>query len=228
MNNNINISNRLKTIGDFVKDNSKVIDVGCDHGLLSIYIYLNKKNVRIIASDINEKPLNEARKNLKKYNLENKIELRLSNGIKNYKSNEFDTIIISGLGGVTISNIILEDKSKLENTKNIIIQSNNNIPMIRKVITSLNYKIVNEKLVKENNIIYTIIVFEKSDKKIKCSNVDLLIGPILKNNNDKLLNEYLCQELKKRKSILSKIPRKYLFKRLKIKKEINLYHKLLK
>ena len=228
MNSNINISNRLKTIGDFVKNNSKVIDVGCDHGLLSIYIYLNKKNVRIIASDINEKPLSEARKNLKKYNLEDKIELRLSNGIKNYTSNEFDTLIISGLGGVTISNIVNEDKDKLENTKNIIIQSNNNIPMIRKVISKLNYKITNEKLVKENNIIYTIIVFEKSNKKIRYKKEDLFIGPILKNSNDEYLKEYLRQEIKKRGNILSKIPKKYIFKRLKIKKEINLYHKSLK
>ena len=81
MNYKVNISNRLKSIGDFVNDNSNVIDVGCDHALLSIYLYLNKKNINIIASDINSKPLEEARKNIKKYKLDDKIETRLSDGL---------------------------------------------------------------------------------------------------------------------------------------------------
>ena len=55
------ISKRLELIASFIPDNSKVIDIGCDHGLLDIYLYQNKKNISIIASDINEQALNNAK-----------------------------------------------------------------------------------------------------------------------------------------------------------------------
>lgn len=225
MNNKLNISNRLKTIGDFVDFNDNVIDVGCDHALLSIYIYLNKTH-NIIASDINKNPLKEAEKNLKKYNLDGKIELRLSNGLEKFSSNEFDTIIISGMGGINIIDILSKDISKLSNTKKMIIQSNKDIPLLRKFISKLGFEISNEVLVKENNIIYTIIIFVRNSKKARYNKTDILIGPILKNSNDKLLNELLDKELKKRVKKLNLIPNKYLFARLKIKSELRIFKKL--
>ena len=68
------ISNRLKLIASFVDDNSYVIDVGCDHALLDIFLVQNKTNVKTIASDINEGPLEGARKNIELYDLKDKIE----------------------------------------------------------------------------------------------------------------------------------------------------------
>ena len=225
MNYKVNISNRLKSIGDFVNDNSNVIDVGCDHALLSIYLYLNKKNINIIASDINSKPLEEARKNIKKYKLDDKIETRLSDGLKNFSSNEFDTIIISGMGGITICNILDDAKDKLSNTKNIIIQSNNHLYTVRNFITKLGFKIVNEKLVKEKNIIYTIIVFEKCEKKVKYSYDELKYG--IKVKNDKLYDEFIKIELKKEINKLYNIPKRYIILRLKTKKNIKILNKIL-
>ena len=61
------ISKRLKTISEFIDDNCNIIDVGCDHALLDIYLFKNKKNIKLIASDIGEGPLEQAEKNIKKY-----------------------------------------------------------------------------------------------------------------------------------------------------------------
>ena len=46
------INNRLRSVASLVSCNTSIIDVGCDHALLSIYLYLNKENVKVIASDI--------------------------------------------------------------------------------------------------------------------------------------------------------------------------------
>ncbi|MCI8568129.1 MAG: SAM-dependent methyltransferase, partial [Bacilli bacterium] len=35
------INERLKLVASFVEENSNVIDVGCDHALLDIYLFLN-------------------------------------------------------------------------------------------------------------------------------------------------------------------------------------------
>ena len=67
------INSRLKMIGDLVTANSLCLDVGCDHALLDIYLVKQKKNIKAVASDIAEGPLEQARKNIKK---DKKISLR--------------------------------------------------------------------------------------------------------------------------------------------------------
>ena len=204
-------------------DNDKVVDVACDHALLSIYIYWNKKGVKVISSDINELPLMSAKDNIKKYNLEDKIDVRLSDGLKNIKNNEFDTIIIAGLGGKTIVDILNDDINKTTNAKKIIIQANNNIYDIRKFLTNNEYKIEDEKLIKENNIISTIILFKKTDKKVKYTEEELLLGPLLIKEKNMLFKELIKNELIKKQKILNKIPKKNFIKRKKINKLIKVY-----
>ena len=63
----IKISARLKKIAEFIDDNSSIVDIGCDHGLLDIYLYQTKKNINIIASDVNQNALNNAIKNNSKF-----------------------------------------------------------------------------------------------------------------------------------------------------------------
>ena len=60
----MNISKRLESVASLVEDNRSIIDIGCDHALLSIYIALNKKPNRVIASDNKEGPLEGAKENL--------------------------------------------------------------------------------------------------------------------------------------------------------------------
>ena len=63
----MNLDNRLKRITDFIPSDSYILDVGCDHALLDIYLALNRNNVKLIASDINENPLKIAKENIKMF-----------------------------------------------------------------------------------------------------------------------------------------------------------------
>ena len=74
------INNRLKMIGDLVEANSFCLDVGCDHAYLDIYLTQNNEN-ECIAIDINKNALNKAIENINKYNLEEKIKTKLTNGL---------------------------------------------------------------------------------------------------------------------------------------------------
>ena len=172
-----NLSLRLKEISNYIPDNIKMVDIGCDHALLDIYLYKNRKNIKIIASDVNENALNQAKVNIKKYKLDNVIETRVSDGLNNISKDEIDTIVMSGMGAHTIVGILHMNLKKLENVENIIIQSNNHIDFLRKKITELNYYIDSEKLVKDNSIIYTIIAFKKGRKKY--NKIELYFGPYL-------------------------------------------------
>lgn len=219
-----NLSNRLKEIASFIPDNVKMVDIGCDHALLDIYLYKNRKNIKIIASDINENALEQARKNIKKYKLDKFIETRLSNGLDNINSNEIDTIVISGMGSHTIVGILRMNQKKLINVDNIIIQSNNHIDFLRERILELNYYIDSEKLVKDNNIIYTIISFKKGKKRY--NKKEIFFGPYLLKENSILFKEKNKQDLEKLEYLYKIIPRSHILHRIKIRNKINMYKKL--
>ena len=220
----MNIDNRLKRITDFIPSDSYILDVGCDHALLDIYLALNRKNVKLIASDINENPLKKAQENIKKYKLDKFIETRLSNGLDNINSNEIDTIVISGMGSHTIVGILRINQKKLINVDNIIIQSNNHIDFLRERILELNYYIDSEKLVKDNNIIYTIISFKKG--KEKYNKKEIYFGPYLLKENSNLFKEKNKQDLEKLEYLYKIIPKSHILHRIKIKNKINMYKKL--
>ncbi len=216
----IKLSKRLLTIANLIDDNSKVADIGCDHGLVSIYLAMNKQNISIIASDINQNALDNAIKNINKYHLEDKIKVCLSNGLDNI-NDEIDTIIISGMGGHTIVDILTNNQEKLNTVNNIIIQSNNDIEYVRRKIVKLGYYISKEKLILDKNIYYTVILFTKGKKKY--TNKEYYFGPILLKENSKIFIEKNNKEYTKLVNIKNNIPKRKLLIRLKILKELHMY-----
>ena len=216
----IKLSKRLLSIANLVDDNSKVVDIGCDHGLVSIYLAMNKQNISIIASDINQNALDNAIKNINKYYLEDKIKVCLSNGLDNI-NDEIDTIIISGMGGHTIVDILTNNQEKLHTVNNIIIQSNNDIEYVRRKIVKLGYYIKKEELILDKNIYYTVILFTKGKKKY--TNKEYYFGPILLKENSKIFIERKNKEYTKLVNIKNNIPKRKLLIRLKILKELHMY-----
>lgn len=199
------LSKRLEAVATLVDVNSRVIDVGCDHAYLDIYLTLNNSN-KCIACDINKNALDMAKKNIKKYDLENKIETKLTNGLTDIEVTDTDNIVISGMGTFTILDIL--KTNKLSNT--LIISSNNNIDILRHEVINLGYLIDSEIFIIDKNKPYVIIKFIKGIKKYK--KIDIILGPILKNNI-----EYKNYIIKKYNKILNNISRKKVFLRFKYK-----------
>lgn len=219
----IKLNNRLNGVASLVDDNRSVIDVGCDHAFLSIYIDKYKNPKKVIASDIKEGPLNGAIENIKKYDCPNII-TRLGSGIETIDP-DIDTIIISGMGGLNMIGILKYNKSTYKNVDTIILSPNSDTFFVRREIVKLGFYIDNELLVKDNNIIYPVIRFKRG--KIKYKYKDYLYGPILIKNKDKLLIEYLTKEKTTKEKLLSVLPKKYFTKRLQLKRELKVISKIL-
>lgn len=220
----VKLNNRLLSITDFIEEGSSVIDVGCDHALLSIFIAQNKKPLKVIASDIKEGPLVGAKENVKKYGVEDKVKIKLGSGIETIEE-DIDTIIISGMGGLNMVGILKYSTDKYKKVNTIILSPNNDVDKVRREICKLGFYIENEKLVKEKNIIYPIINFKRGKKKY--SYRDYLYGPILIKNKDHLLLEKLKQEKDLKEKLLQILPKKYIKRRLQVKKELKEIKKIL-
>lgn len=206
----INLSKRLKAIASYVKsDTSFVVDVGCDHALVDIYLKKLFPHFKVIAIDNKKGAINHALSNAEKFHLKGMIDIRLGDGLSNIDKEEMDTIIIAGMGASSIIKILTKDIKKLDKAQHLIIQSNNNHFSLRKTICSLGYYIEQEQMIKEDGKSYLVICFKKGHCHYNYH--DYYLGPILRYNKD-----ILRDELGKKEILLSQIPHKYFFRRLKV------------
>ena len=219
----VKLNHRLETVASCVEENTNVIDIGCDHALLDIYLIQNNRCNYIIASDNKIGPVNQATANVKKYNID-KIKIKLGNGVEPIEDN-IDTIIISGMGGLNIVGILKYHTKLYKQVDTLILSPNSDAEILRKEVSNLGFHITNEKLVKENNIVYQVIVFKRGKKHYTRS--ELLFGPILINNKSELFMEYIKNNKQAKETLLKILPKKYYRKRFRLKKDIKLINKLL-
>ena len=214
------LSIRLSSLAKFVDYNDNLIDIGCDHALLDIYLVKSKLIRNLIVSDIHEKALESGIQNIRKEKLENKIDARLGNGLEVLnKDDKCDTILISGMGTSTILNIINNDR--INNINKLILQSNNDHFLLRSELIKKGFYITNEEYLVENNKNYINIVFKRGNKKY--SKLEIKYGPILIHNK-----AYLRFELDNCIKIRNMIPNSKWKYRFILKREIKLLEKLLK
>ncbi len=218
------INKRLMAIAELVDDGSNLIDVGCDHALLPIYVMEHKKNITAIASDKLPGPLEQAKKNIKAANLENKIKVQLSDGIKDL-DDQTDTIVISGMGGQLMIGIFKYQMEKLKNIKTIILSPNNDQSMIRSFLLKHGFILVDEMMVEDAGHIYLGMKFQKGKKHY--SRQELYFGPILLEKRGELFDKYYQKELERKRILIKLLPKKYRYRRFQVKNEITLLEKTL-
>lgn len=165
---------RLYAIASMVPQGAFFADVGTDHAYLPIYLAENNLIFHAVAADINRGPLLRAKGNIKKYNLEEKIDTCLSDGFEELDGNSFDTASIAGMGGILIARIL----EKAPRGKLYILQPMRDAHFLRAYLSSNGFELVDEKLAEEGNKIYTVIAVR--DGKEGLSEKELYLGKLLK------------------------------------------------
>lgn len=150
------LSDRLAVAASLVRGGRLTADVGTDHGYLPAFLVLCGKTERAIASDIGKGPLESAEKTVKKYGLEDKISLVLSDGLRNV-SKEADEIIIAGMGGTLIVDI-LSAAPWIKNEKtHLVLQPMTHSYDVRKFLCENGFYIDTEKFCEDDGRIYVVI-----------------------------------------------------------------------
>ena len=182
----IRLSKRLKIIHDMVP-NSVVADIGSDHGKLMIALVQSGKVKKGFAVENKEGPFERLRSNLIRYHVNDMITPLFSDGIKDI-TRDVSTIVIAGMGGQTIVNILKAHPEKLISVQTIIIDAHTAVPFARREICQMGFAIADEKIVKEDDIFYEVIKFIKAEKAI-ISDEDLEFGPILRQEKSATFKE---------------------------------------
>lgn len=200
------LTNRLLKIASLVTPNKRLADIGTDHGYIPVYL-LNKNIINFaILADINKGPLENARKEVKMNKLEDKVDLRLGSGIEVLKCKEVDEIIIAGMGGILIGDLLEANKEVAHQTERLILQPMQAQDELRKYLFNNGYEILEEYLEKEDFRLYEIIVAKYTGKNTEVEDgIYYEIGKKLLENKDELFVEFINNKIKKYNNIIEKL-----------------------
>lgn len=185
----IKLSKRLRAIVNFCDKNKIIADIGTDHGFVPNFLYEEDINRKIIATDISLNSLNKAIEFSELRGNKGKIEHIVCNGLE--KIPPVDQIIIAGMGGILISKILDRDFEKARQAEKLILQPMQQVDYLRKFLYDKGFKILDEKIVFEDNKFFHIIVANYKAIKEEYRDIDLKVSKLLRNRKDKDLIEFL-------------------------------------
>lgn len=198
------LSNRLLTIAGLVPENSIVGDIGTDHGYIPAYLIANKISKRVIGSDISKGSLDKIIDYIKYLGFENEIEPRLGDGLTVIKPYEVDTVIIAGMGGILIKEILEKDKNITDSITNFIFQPMIGAKELRIYLMENSFEIVKEELAKEDNKYYEIIYARKGKGYIE-KDIHYEIGESLILEKHPIASEFINNKIMMAEGILREL-----------------------
>lgn len=159
----ITLSKRLEVIASFLPKGAYFADIGTDHAYLPCYVCLKDETAMAIAGEVNQGPYERAKATVKKFQLEDKIDVRLGNGLKiiEPKTDPIEQIVIAGMGGPLIRDILDSGLNELSTVKRLILQPNVASTPLRKWLYEKEFSIVHELIVAEKGHLYEVMIADQ-------------------------------------------------------------------
>jgi tRNA (adenine22-N1)-methyltransferase len=198
------LSERLNFIIKNIENTSVLADIGTDHGYIPLHALKRGICSKAIAVDINKEPLDKARLNAILEGMGEELEFRLGDGLKVLEKDEVEVIVIAGMGGNLIRDILEEQIEKVNSMKYLILQPAQNPEVLREYLYTNNYEIINEDLCLDENIYYEL--FKVRRKEGEATNLDPIyyeVSPKLLMQKHPLMKEYLISKVENYEKINS-------------------------
>ncbi|SFJ08252.1 tRNA (adenine(22)-N(1))-methyltransferase [Thermoflavimicrobium dichotomicum] len=207
----LELSKRLREVASYIPDHAKVADIGADHAFLLLYVAEQGRLHKGIVGELNKGPFENARRQIQRMGYTSIIDARMGDGLSVLELGEVDVIVLAGMGGTLMTEILEAGKSKLDGVKRLILQPNVGGHRVRKWLYENQWHLVDETLVEEAGILYEIIVAEPGDlpgqyDDDQLTKQELLaVGPILWRKKHPLLKRKCTEEWLSRKRILEQL-----------------------
>ena len=196
------LSKRLSAAASFVSDGAIVADIGTDHAYIPINLVLCGKASYVIASDVNEGPIAIAKENIEKYGVSDKITVRVANGLDGIDEYKPDCILICGMGGELIVNILKASEYVKNKDVLLILQPMTSVKELREYLMN-GFSIVDEEIVFDASKLYQIICVRYDGNTHEYTNAELELGKINIDKRTPPFYDLLCQLINKRKKRLN-------------------------
>ncbi len=200
----IKLDARLSAVASLVRKGSRVADIGTDHGYLVAYLIENGISPCGIAADLREGPLNNARQTVIEQGISDKVDIILSDGLKKIPENSCDDIVIAGMGGNLISEILEACDWIYNGSLNIVAQPMSHAEVLRYFYINNGFEIKEEKTVTDGKRLYCVMSAVYTGKKEEKDISYIYLGELLNNRDNitKLYIEKLIHTLEKKYNAL--------------------------
>lgn len=188
------LSPRLQAIANLIEPCHCMADIGTDHAYLPVWLCLNNRCHCAIAADINQGPLERAEATVHRFSMADRISLRLGSGADPLTPGEADAIVIAGMGGLLIGELLKANPQVFKEAKQILLQPMSSIPELREELYRMGYTICQEILVPEEDKLYHILSVVQSPETAPRTHTDFILGKELCNQKPTHFPEYLNRE----------------------------------
>ena len=186
------LDSRLMAIANLVRKDRVFADIGTDHAYLPVYLVENGITSKAIAADLRVGPLENAKDAVVSYGFTEQIQLRLSDGLDNFKENEVEEIAVAGMGGLLISQFV-ERTGRLKNENiHLILQPMTHVEELRKTLFDNGFIIDKEVVAEDGDKLYLILSAYYYSDATAYTDFDLIVGK-LPHNDDELSKKYLAK-----------------------------------
>lgn len=206
---NLKLSERLIAVAEFLPKRAKFADIGSDHAYLPCFVCLHDEQALAIAGEVNRGPFESAQKNVSKQGLEERIVVRLGNGLEVINEDDhIEQIVIAGMGGGLITNILDKGVEKLSTVNRLILQPNVDARQIRVWLNEHQFDLTAERILEENGHIYEILVADRNGVHPYKSGMiekQLLLGPYLMEEKSSIFLKKWREEASKLKLVIEQM-----------------------
>lgn len=189
----LELTPRLGQIAAWVPQGAHLADVGTDHAYLPVWLTLQGRVASAIASDLRLGPLNRARETGRRYGVEKSITFRLGSGLATVRPEECDTIVIAGMGGENIAQILSQAPWTADGDHTLLLQPQSRAEVLRRFLAENGFQITREALVRDRGFLYPVMEAGAGEMTLtlgqQWGGVDLLYDPL----GDRYLIEKIIQ-----------------------------------
>lgn len=198
------LSKRLSLIMENMDKVVAVADIGTDHGYIPLAALRGNLCVKAIASDVNKEPLDKARLNAVLEGMGDELEFRLGSGLSTIKNQEVQAVVIAGMGGNLIKDILEADIDKVNAYEYLILQPAQNPEVLREYLYTNDYEIIKEDLCEDEEVFYELFKVKRKDgEKTELDSIYYEVSPKLLMSKHPLMKEYLQSKVENYNKISS-------------------------
>lgn len=200
----LHLSDRMAAVAAYVPDDARVADIGSDHAYLPANLILNKRIQFAIAGEVAKGPLENAEHEINKHRLNEQLIPRLADGLAAIQpEDEIDTVVIAGMGGRLITQILEAGHQGDTQYDTIIVQPNLDVDVVRKWFMQHQYAISDARMLFDDGHYYEVVVAQPGSAHY--TETELQFGPINIQANGPIWRERWSRELARQRGIMEKL-----------------------
>ena len=151
------LSKRLQAAAGLISEGNRLVDVGTDHGYIPIYLVETGRIPSAIAMDVKKGPLSRAEEHIGQAGLNAYIKCRLSDGLKELKPGEGESLLLAGMGGNLMIRILTEKPDVLASFRELVLQPQSAWALVRKETEALGWRVDREDMILEDGKFYPML-----------------------------------------------------------------------